>query len=220
MRTDVAVVDAGQPRKPPRERRPRVPVPRRTSRAKLLAPGRRDVEHHGEQVAAGDAQGAQRATDGLDVSLADGRLVRARRPLGTIGLVDEAPDVPGLRERWGRDVLHCAYCHGWGSRDQPVGVLSTGAWGIHQALLFRQWTPELVLFTHTGPAPTPEEAEQLAALDIRVVPGVVDSLEVVDDRLPGVRLAEADIIAEDSRRAVTAHRDRRHDAVLHAVRRA
>ena len=92
--------------------------------------------------------------------------------------------------------------------------------GIRQALLFRQWTPELVLFTHTGLAPTPDEAEQLGALDIRVVPGVVDSLEVVDDRIPGVRLAEADIIAEDSRGAVTAHRDRLHDAVLHAVRRA
>lgn len=110
------------------------------SPAKLLAPGRRDVEHQGGQVVAGDAQCAQRTTDGFDVSLADGRVVRARRLLVTIGLVDELPDVPGLREPWVRDVLHCEYCHSWEFWDLPVGVLSTGPWGVHQVLLFRQWT--------------------------------------------------------------------------------
>jgi thioredoxin reductase len=30
---------------------------------------------------------------------------------------------PGFRERWGRDLLHCPYCHGDEVRDQPLGVL-------------------------------------------------------------------------------------------------
>ncbi|MFD0662507.1 hypothetical protein [Thermocatellispora tengchongensis] len=60
---------------------------------------------------------------GFQVDLADGRSVRARRLLVTTGLVDELPDVPGLAERWGREVLHCPYCHGWEVRDQPIGVL-------------------------------------------------------------------------------------------------
>jgi thioredoxin reductase len=30
----------------------------------------------------------------------------------TTGLHDELPDIPGLRARWARDVLHCPYCHG------------------------------------------------------------------------------------------------------------
>ena len=42
----------------------------------------------------------------------DGVSVAARRLLVTTGLVDELPDVPGLAERWGRDVLHCPYCQG------------------------------------------------------------------------------------------------------------
>ncbi|WP_222849465.1 hypothetical protein [Trebonia kvetii] len=42
------------------------------------------------------------------------------------GLVDELPDVPGLRERWRRDVVHCPYCHGWEVRDRAIGVLATG----------------------------------------------------------------------------------------------
>ena len=72
--------------------------------------------------------------DGFVVSLADGRSITARRILVTTGLVDELPDIPGLRERWGRDVLHCPYCHGWEVRDQRIGVLANGPRSVHQAL--------------------------------------------------------------------------------------
>ena len=40
---------------------------------------------------------------------------------------------------------------------------------------------------HRGPEPTDEEWEQLAARDIEVVDGEVVGLEIVDDRLAGVR---------------------------------
>jgi thioredoxin reductase len=39
------------------------------------------------------------------------RAVAARRVLVASGLRDELPDIPGLAERWGLDVLHCPYCH-------------------------------------------------------------------------------------------------------------
>jgi thioredoxin reductase len=119
--------------------------------------------------------------------MADGRSVRARRLLVTSGLVDELPDVAGLRERWGRDVLHCPYCHGWEVRDQAVGVLASGPMSVHQALLFRQLTADVTFFSHTLP-PTAEQAEQLAARGITVVDGEVAAVEVADDRLTGVRL--------------------------------
>ena len=51
---------------------------------------------------------------------------RARRLLVATGLADELPELPGLRERWGRDVVHCPYCHGWEVRDRAIGVLASG----------------------------------------------------------------------------------------------
>ena len=47
------------------------------------------------------------------VTLQGGRAFGARRLPVTIGLVDEVPEVPGLRELWGTDVVHCPYCHGY-----------------------------------------------------------------------------------------------------------
>jgi len=116
------------------------------------------------------------ATDrGFTVYLQDGRQVDARRLLVTTGLTDELPDVRGLVEGWGRDVLHCPYCHGWEVRGQALGVLGTGPFAVHQALLFRQWTADLTLFLHTAPAPTADEREQLDARGVTVVEGLVAS---------------------------------------------
>ncbi|MBK3590563.1 NAD(P)/FAD-dependent oxidoreductase, partial [Streptomyces sp. MBT57] len=116
----------------------------------------------------------------------------------TTGLVDELPPVPGLAERWGREVLHCPYCHGREVADRPVGVLSVGPLAVHQALMWRQWTDDVTLFRHTGPEPTDEEYEQLAARGVAVVDGEVTGLEVADDRFTGVRLAGGRVVPREA----------------------
>ena len=161
--------------------------------AELLASGRAEVAGYGGRFRDGRVVGAEPTDGGFRVTLADGGSVCARRLLVTTGLVDELPDVPGLAELFGSDVLHCPYCHGWEVRDQPVGVLG-GPMGVHQALMWRQWTADVTLFQHAGPEPTDDEREQLEARGITVVPGVVAGLDTVDGRLVGVRLADGAVV--------------------------
>ena len=165
--------------------------------ADLLASGRAEVAGYGGRFVDGRVATAERVDDGFRVVLADGGAVLARRLLVTTGLVDELPDVPGVAELFGSDVLHCPYCHGWEVRDRPVGVLG-GPMGVHQALMWRQWTADLTLFQHIGPAPSDEEREQLAARDIAVVPGVVAALEVAGGRLTGVRIQGGDVVPREA----------------------
>jgi thioredoxin reductase len=84
----------------------------------------------------GTAVAVERDEGGFRVVLDDGA-VRARRLLVATGLVDELPDVPGVAERWGTDVLHCPYCHGWEVRDRAIGILGDGPFAAHQALMWR-----------------------------------------------------------------------------------
>jgi thioredoxin reductase (NADPH) len=164
--------------------------------ADLLADGRAELAGYGGEVVDGVVTAARREDDGtFRVALEDGRRASARRLLVTTGLVDELPDLPGLADRWGRDVLHCPYCHGWEVRDQPIGILATGPNAMHQALLFRQLSQDVVFFRHTGPALAPEQVEQLTALGIGMVDGEVTGVEVTDDRLSGVRLGTGDVVA-------------------------
>ena len=193
-RRSVLVVDAGEPRNAPASGVHGFLTRDGMDPAELLRVGREEVSGYGARVIDGRVASAEPVDGGFTVALEDGRRVGARRLLVTTGLVDELPDVPGVRERWGRDVLHCPYCHGWEVRDQAIGVLASGPMALHQALLFRQLTADVTLFQHTAPEPTDEEAEQLAARGIAVVEGEVASLDVHEDRLTGVRLQNGEVI--------------------------
>ena len=192
-RRSVVVLDAGQPRNAPAHAVHGLFAREGTPPAELLDRGRAEVRSYGGQVVAATVEDAARVGENFVVTLADGRTVRARRLLITSGLVDELPDIPGLRERWGNDVLHCPYCHGWEVRDQSVGVIASGPMAVHQALLFRQLTDDVVVLAHSV-GPTPEQAEELAARGIAVVDGPVTDVVTEGDRLVGVRLADGRLV--------------------------
>jgi len=197
VRRSVVVIDAGAPRNAPADGVHGLLGREGISPAELLARGRDEVAGYGGQVLPGEVDTVARDDTGFMVTLTDGRTVHARRLLVATGLVDELPDVPGLLARWGRDVVHCPYCHGWEIRDQAIGVLAAGPMSVHQALLFRQLSADVTFFSHTT-APTDEEAEQFAARGIRVVTGEVAALEIADDRLVGVRMSDGTVVAREA----------------------
>ena len=162
--------------------------------AELAVLGRAEVERYGGAVLDGRVAALAGTAGAFTVTLEDGRALGARRLLVTTGLVDELPEVPGLRELWGTDVVHCPYCHGYEVRDEPIGVLGTGARAVHLAQLFRQWSDDVTLFLHTGPRPSAEDAAGFAARGIAVVEGDVAALETEGGRLCGVRLASGEVV--------------------------
>ncbi|WP_406830604.1 NAD(P)/FAD-dependent oxidoreductase [Pedococcus sp. KACC 23699] len=193
-RRRVLVVDSGAPRNAPASHmhgflsRDGVPPP------DLLAVGRHEVRTYGGEVREGSVTHVARADPGeFTVSLSDGREVSSRRLVLATGLRDELPDLPGLSDRWGRDVLHCPYCHGREVEDQPLGVLGDGPDSVRYAQIVRQWSDDVVLFIPAGVV----SAEQRIGLDARgvqVVEGVVNGVTVEDDRLTGVTLADGSTV--------------------------
>jgi thioredoxin reductase len=196
-RRTVLVIDAGDPRNAPAGHVHNFLTQDGTPPAELYQKGRRELAGYGGEVAEARVESITRDGDLFRVSLG-GRRVEARRLLVTTGARDELPDVPGLAERWGRDVLHCPYCHGWEVRDQRVGVLSTSPAAAHQALLFRQLTGHVTVLTHRGPGLTDEQRGQFGDLGIAVVDGEVAAVESADDHLTGVRLADGAAVRLDA----------------------
>ncbi|WP_457965396.1 NAD(P)/FAD-dependent oxidoreductase [Arthrobacter sp. D1-29] len=198
-RRSVVVIDAGSPRNAPAEGVHGFLSRDGISPAELLRIGRAEAEHYGADVVDGEVSRAEGSREsGFTASLKDGRTVRGRRLLVTTGLTDELPDITGIRERWGKDVLHCPFCHGWEVQDQAIGILGNGPWSTHQALLFRQWSSNITLFLNNRTNPTDVELEQLAARGIKVVEGTVEALRVEQDSLRGVALAGGPEVAVDA----------------------
>ncbi|MFF1830089.1 NAD(P)/FAD-dependent oxidoreductase [Paenarthrobacter sp. NPDC058040] len=218
----VLVIDAGEPRNAPASGVHGFLSRDGMDPKELLAVGRDEVRKYGGAIVDGAAVSARSTAergDGVEpafeVELADGRLVAARRLLVATGLKDVLPDIGGIRERWGRDVLHCPYCHGWEVRNKPIGILGSGPMSMHQALLFRQWSPDITLFLNDKLDPTEEEWEQLAARSIQVVEGKVTSLEIHDDTLSGVVLESGKVIPVEA--AVVGPRMEARSGVLESL---
>lgn len=185
------VVDAGEPRNAPAAHMQGYLSRDGMSPAEFLAVGREEIARYGVDLVHDRAVDATR-DEGFAVRLASGRTVRARQLVVATGLKDELPPVPGVAERFGRDVVHCPYCHGWEVRDQAFGVVATTATSVHQALMVSQWSKDVTLFLHTVAEAelTDEDLRRLSAAGVRVVPGEVAELVVEDDRLTGVRLRD------------------------------
>jgi thioredoxin reductase len=185
-RRSTLVVDAGAPRNAPAAHMHGFLSRDGTPPSELLAAARAELREYGVELVDDAAVGI---APGFAIRLASGGSVRARRVLLATGAIDDLPDVAGARERWGRDFLHCPYCHGWEVRDEPIGVLGTGAGSAEHAQLLRQWSDDVVFFAHTYELTAAERAE-LRARGIAVVDGLVSRLEVADDRLSAVELAD------------------------------
>lgn len=187
-RRRVAVIDAGSPRNAPAAHMQGFLSRDGLAPSELLALGREEVEGYGVSIIAGSA--SEIVSDGVTrfrVVLRESRSVIARRILIATGLRDEIPDIPGLRERWARDVLHCPYCHGFEVRDRKLGVLGGSPGAVRYAQIVRQWSDDLVYIAPAGSL-TAAERRQLVARGIAIVEGAAQRVLVERDRLCGVEL--------------------------------
>jgi thioredoxin reductase len=191
----VIVIDAGRPRNAPAAHMHGFLSRDGMPPDELLAAGRAEIRRYGVELI------EDRVVDalaGVVLRLDGGRVVEAGQVLLATGADDVLPvRVEGTRERWGRDFLHCPYCHGWEVRDRPVGVLGTGPGSVEYAHLLRRWTSDVTLFTHTATAGEAERAS-LAARGIAVVDGIVERLVIEDDRLQGVQLTGGRTVAREA----------------------
>jgi thioredoxin reductase len=194
-RRSVLVVDAGEPRNARAGHLHNYLGREGIAPTGLLAIGREEVGRYGVEVRPGRVSSAARSGGRFVLGLEDGGRLLARRLVLATGVVDVLPDIPGLEERFGRDVLHCPYCHGWEVADQPLGVVATGPECVERALLFRQWSADVVLLLNGRPASQGEDAERLAARGIDVVPGEIARVVVEDDALVGVQLVDGTAVA-------------------------
>jgi thioredoxin reductase len=197
-RREVLVVDSAAPRNAPAAHMHGFLSRDGFPPGELLTVGRAEVEGYGGSFVDCTVMGiVNGGPSGFRVALEDGGVVSARRVLVATGLRDELPEIPGLRERWARDVLHCPDCHGYEVKDRKLGVLGGPPQAAHQVQIVRQWSDDVVYFAPVGALAAPER-EELAARRVEVVEGTVRGVLVDNDRLGGVELDDGRTVRLDT----------------------
>ena len=196
FRRSVVVIDDGTPRNAAAGHVHNLFTRDGTPPAELFNLGRAEVEHYGGGLVTGTVLSIEGSAGAFTVLL-DNQAIAAHRIIVATGGRDELPDVSGLAARWGKDVVHCAFCHGYEVRDQRIGVLATGPMAVHQAMMFRLLSPPVTVLAHTAP-PTDDQRQDLAQRGIAVIPGTVAEVLSHHDHLTGVRMDDGNHVDLDA----------------------
>jgi thioredoxin reductase len=196
-RRRVVVVDAGSPRNAGAAHVHGFLSRDGVDPADVLAAGRAEVAGYGVEIKHDTVTGAYAKDGGFAAELAGGDRLEAPRIMLAVGTTDTVPDVPGLREGWAVDVLHCPYCHGHEVAGRRLAVLATHQGSAHQARLVRQWSDDVTLLTNDTADVDDAERTALGRRGIRVVDGVVEAIDRDAGTMTGVRLAGGEHVAAE-----------------------
>ncbi len=196
----VIVVDSGEPRNAPAAAMHGYLSREAVAPAELTAVGREEVRSYGGEVLAGRAVDVSDGGDrGFRVELTGGHSIVARRVLAATGLVDVLPEIEGFAEHWGRDVIHCPFCHGYEVRDRKLALIVTHPMGLHPAALFRQLTDRLTVVVHDPTGVDESELDVLRAGGVEVKHDQVRRIVAdADGKLSAVELAAGGRIEADA----------------------
>lgn len=145
----------------------------------------------------GCAVAATASDRGFTVTLADGSAHLAARLILAIGVEDELPDLPGLREGWGNGVFHCPYCHGYEVAGQRLGVLAFDATATRLANMIPEWGPTTFL-TNGRVSLTASERDALEGRGVVIEDTAVSAVINGDEGAGGVRLSDGRMIGLDA----------------------
>lgn len=148
------------------------------------------------------------------VTTIDGERYSARKLLLATGVVDHVPDVPGLRELYGKSVFHCPYCDAYELRGQPLAVYGKGEKGAGLALELKGWSSDVVLVTDGPGELDAKDRRRLETHGIPVREETVAKLEGSDGRLERIVFDSGEPLARAGLFFTTGQTQRSHLAEL------
>jgi thioredoxin reductase len=189
MRRRALVLDTNEPRNRYTDHLHNFPTRDGAVPAELRRLMRKDVERY-PSVAFREERAAEArlVEDGVEVELASGQRVEARRLVLAGGVRDTLPPIDGLAELFGLSVFTCPYCDGYEAAGRPLGVICTKPGQlVHAAGLLRLLSDDTMVFAN-GVAIADDERASAERLGVPVVEGPVARLRA-DGEEVGVVLA-------------------------------
>ena len=145
----------------------------------------------------GRIEDARRIERGFELATSRGERLRARKLIVATGLVDQLPDVPGLRALYGERVFSCPFCDGWERRNEPLAVLADAKNGAGLALELLVWSRDLVLCAN-GQQIASDKREQLERNGIAIRDEPVVRLDTEGDELLQIVFADGPPLARSA----------------------
>jgi thioredoxin reductase len=119
---------------------------------------------------------------------------RARVVLIATGLTEVLPQLPSLRTFYGTSIHSCIQCDAYEKRDEPLALIGESDDMVDRALLLRQWSEDLIVFTNDHDIVTAAEEKHLKRRGIRVERRPIADVEGDRTGLTGIRLQDGELV--------------------------
>lgn len=149
MRRQVLVCDDARPRNAPSSHLNSFPTRDGIDPKEWRKLAKADIEKYGTtDFFNGQVQKIEKASGVFSAELSSGRKVTVRKVILAEGIQDRFPEIPGLKELWGKSVFHCPFCHGYEVQDKKLALLSDAKMGPHMLPMIRGLSSDLVFLTN------------------------------------------------------------------------
>lgn len=131
--------------------------------------------------------------DGFTIKTELGKEWATRKIILATGMKEKFPNIPNLRNFYGKSIFNCPYCDGWELRDKPLALFGEVDYTFHTAEILRNWSQDLVIFTN-GEEITKSHEKRIEELNLRVETSPIRLLTGKDGMLQEVELENGLII--------------------------
>lgn len=112
--------------------------------------------------------------------------IQVKKILLAHGVKDILPNIPGMKELFGKSIFHCPYCHGYEYINTPMGMIGDKEYADHMGVLLKGLSSDIVLFTNGI------ELDQYP--HFKVYSEKINSFIYENEKLVGVKLITGEIV--------------------------
>lgn len=112
--------------------------------------------------------------------------IQVKKILLAHGVKDIFPEIPGMKELFGKAIFHCPYCHGYEHTDEPMGMIGGKEYADHMSVLLKGLSKDLVLFSNG--------AEVGEYPGIKVYTDKIESFIYEGEKMKAVKLITGEIV--------------------------
>ncbi|WP_100407699.1 NAD(P)/FAD-dependent oxidoreductase [Bacillus solitudinis] len=104
----------------------------------------------------------------FQVETENGEVYSAKKIILATGFKEVLPDIPRVKEFYGKSLFSCPFCDGWELRDRPLAVIAGDQKAFHMAKMVSNWTNDLIILTNGSKVLCLEEQKLLKNKGIRI----------------------------------------------------
>jgi thioredoxin reductase len=104
----------------------------------------------------------------FQVETENGEVYSAKKIILATGFKEVLPEIPRVKEFYGKSLFSCPFCDGWELRDRALAVIANDQRALHLAKMVSNWTNDLIIFTNGNNILSQEEQELLKSYGISI----------------------------------------------------